>query len=162
MNPDKYFPEDVRPPIPPSPACPFCPPETPPPPPPFIPDIYNPGVPGPTPVHKHMKPPCPPRPQEDLYVRKKTLNEILKNIAEATIFEDDTEDGTTISLGGITKGTDLGSITFTEFMTKLLYPENAEDAAFVTQAELKDTVEDVVNEAVKNASLEVTGDILSE
>lgn len=133
-------------------------------------DIGKPGC--PHPYHPEFgpdmfcpDPPLPPHPpkkqppsNEELYVRKKQLNEILKNVGEATIFEDNSENGTTISMGGITKGTNLGKLTFSQFIQMLLYSDG-EESAYVTQAELKNTVEqavaasvqDIVDEAVKEA-----------
>lgn len=120
-------------------------------------DLFCPDPPLPPPPPKHH----PLNSNEELYVRKKQLNEILKNVGEATIFEDNSENGTSISMGGITKGTNLGKITFSQFIQMLLYSddEDSNNSAYVTQAELKNAVEqavtasvqDIVNQAVQEA-----------
>lgn len=84
---------------------------------------YVPGVPNPVP-NRYFFPyprPKPCRPEE-FFVLKRQLNEILKNIAKADIFVDKSEEGTTIDVGGIPKGTKLDKITFSELIQMLLYP----------------------------------------
>jgi hypothetical protein len=86
---------------------------------------YNPGVPNPVPTrYFYPVPPCGPWPHhpEKFFVLKRQLNEILKNIAKADIYQDKSETGTTIRVGGIAKGTKLGDITFSELVAKLLFP----------------------------------------
>lgn len=92
---------------------------------PFCHDIYHPGVPNPVMVeYHHNHKPKPPRPFDNEFVTKKELNEILRNIAKATLFEDETADGTTCSVGGISTGTKFSNkLTFTDFIKQLLYPE---------------------------------------
>jgi hypothetical protein len=91
-------------------------------------DIYNPGVPNPVMTeYHHRHHPKPPRPDDDKFVTKKELNEILRNIAKATLFEDNTADGTTCSVGGIAKGTKFSNkLSFTEFIQQLLYSKELE------------------------------------
>lgn len=88
-------------------------------------DIYNPGVPNPVMTeYHHRHHPKPHHPEDDKFVTKKELNEILRNIAKATLFEDTTTDGTTCSVGGISKGTKFSNkLSFTDFIHKLLYSE---------------------------------------
>lgn len=120
---------------------------------PHGPDIYHPGVPNPV-IHTeyhHHHPPRPPRPEKEMYVTKKQLNEILKNIAEADIFEDTTVDGTTCSVGGIVKGTKFpNKLTFVEFIEKLLYPEDPSEGAYITQAELEEALASIDYTSLKN------------
>lgn len=117
------------------------------------PDIYNPGVPNPV-IHTeyhHQHPPNPPRPDNEMYVTKKQLNEILKNIAEADIFVDTTVDGTTCSVGGIVKGTKFpNKLTLVDFIEKLLYPEDSAEGAYITQAELEDALTNIEYSSLKN------------
>lgn len=96
------------------------------------PDIYNPGVPGPVPSptfrpphHHHIHPPRPPRPDNMKYVTKKEFNEVLDNIATATLFEDNSESGTTVAFGNIPAGTKFSNkLSFTEFIKMALYGES--------------------------------------
>lgn len=96
------------------------------------PDIYNPGVPGPVPSptfrpphHHHIHPPRPPRPDNMKYVTKKEFNEVLDNIAAATLFEDNSESGTTAAFGNIPAGTKFSNkLSFTEFIKMALYGES--------------------------------------
>lgn len=96
------------------------------------PDIYNPGVPGPVPSptfrpphHHHVHPPLPPRPDNMKYVTKKEFNEVLDNIATATLFEDNSESGTTAAFGNIPAGTKFSNkLSFTEFIKMALYGES--------------------------------------
>ena len=117
-------------------------------------DLFCPDSPLPPPPPKK----CPPlNSNEELYVRKKQLNEVLKNVGEATIFEDNSENGTTICIGGIAKGTDLGKITFSQFIQMLLYTNVDEDSTYVTKAELRNAIEQAVQSV--NA---VQGEIVDE
>ena len=89
--------------------------------------------------------PCPPPPpdrnlhpmhwEEDHgYVTKAELNRILMHIADADIFRDLSDNGTTVAVGGIAKGTKFKKLTFAEFVTKLLYSNSAvEDQEFVCE-----------------------------
>lgn len=117
-------------------------------------DPYNPGVPGPTITKKHVHKHCPP-PMDDsqMYVRKKELNEVLKNIGEANIHEETSETGTTVSVGPIAKGTELGKITFSQLVELLFYPTDPSvvENSYVTQVELKNEVESAVESTVKPA-----------
>lgn len=112
---------------------------------PVGPDIYHPGVPNPVMTeYHHQHPPIPPRPMEEMFVTKKQLNEVLRHLAEADIFTDTTTDGTTCSVGGIVKGTKfVNKLTFVEFIEKLLYPTDATEGAYITQAELEDALESI-------------------
>lgn len=95
-----------------------------------------------SPQHHHS---CPPPPhdrcihpmewQEDKrYVTKHELNRILSHIADADIFRDLSINGTTVSVGGIKKGTKFRKITFSQFMNLLLYPSNgADDEEYVCE-----------------------------
>ena len=71
-------------------------------------------------LHPPIIPPCP-----CTYVTKHELNKILGDIANATIFNDETETGTTVTVGGIKKGTKLEKCTPVSLIRQLLYPENA-------------------------------------
>ena len=89
---------------------------------------YEPGCPNPVPNKWHYPvPPPPPHHFEDRFVLKKQLNQILRSIAEADIFVDKSENGTTIKVGGIKAGTKLDKMTFSEFIEKLLYTPVEED-----------------------------------
>lgn len=119
----------------------------------YLHDIYGFGVPNPSMTHyrHHIHPPHPPRPHDEIYVTKRELNEILRHLSEANIFIDKSLDGTTCSVGGITKGTTFrNKLVFTEFIEKLLYPEEGSDAAYITQAELEEALENIDYSILKN------------
>lgn len=59
----------------------------------------------------------------DCYVTKHELNRVLSHIAEADIFKDLSENGTTVSVGGVKKGTKFKNITFSRLVQLMLYPE---------------------------------------
>lgn len=107
---------------------------------------YNPGVPNPVPTrYFYPVPPCGPWPHhpEEFFVLKRQLNEILKNIAKADIYQDKSETGTTIRVGGIAKGTKLGDITFSELVAMLLFPSGdqpVDPEEYVKMGELEDLV----------------------
>jgi hypothetical protein len=109
---------------------------------PLPPNPYQPGVPNPVPVMHHHHPPIPPRPLNEMYVLKKQFNEVIKNIAEADIYEDKTTAGTTASVGGITAGTKLGKITFAKFIQMCLFPTTP-GGTYVTQTQLNELLADV-------------------
>ena len=59
------------------------------------------------------------------YVTKKEFNEVLDNIAAATLFEDNSESGTTAAFGNIPAGTKFSNkLSFTEFIKMALYGES--------------------------------------
>lgn len=71
-------------------------------------------------------PPIQLEPNEDginNYVTRTEINTILSNIATADIFTDESEDGTTVSVGGIKKGTKLVNMTFARLMKLMLYAD---------------------------------------
>ena len=81
--------------------------------------------------------PCPPPPpphdrcihpmhweEDHRYVTKCELNHILMHIADADIFRDLSENGTTVSVGGIKKGTKFRKLTFAQLMCLMLYPKD--------------------------------------
>jgi len=81
--------------------------------------------------------PCPPPPpphdrcihpmhweEDHRYVTKGELNHILMHIADADIFRDLSENGTTVSVGGIKKGTKFRKLTFAQLMCLMLYPKD--------------------------------------
>lgn len=79
--------------------------------------------------------PCPPPPkdrcihpmhweEDNCYVTKHELNRILMHIADADIFRDLSENGTTVSVGGIKKGTKFRKLTFAQLMCLMLYPKD--------------------------------------
>lgn len=111
---------------------------------------YRPGVPNPVPTrYFYPVPPCGPWPHhpEEFFVLKRQLNEILKNIAKADIYQDKSETGTTIRVGGIAKGTKLGDITFSELVAKLLFPSGdqpIDPEEHVKMGELEDLVKSYV------------------
>lgn len=110
-------------------------------------NIYRPVI-NPVPTHHfHHHPPCPPKPPIDdgeKYVTKRQFNEVIQNIANALIFEDKSLSGTSISSGGIKKGTKFCKLTFTEFVQLLLFPEDVEDGdEYITRSELKETLSKV-------------------
>lgn len=111
---------------------------------------YRPGVPNPVPTrYFYPVPPCGPWPHhpEEFFVLKRQLNEILKNIAKADIYQDKSETGTTIRVGGIEKGTKLGDITFSELVAKLLFPSGdqpIDPEDYVKMGELEDLVKSYV------------------
>ena len=111
---------------------------------------YRPGVPNPVPTrYFYPVPPCGPWPHrpEEFFVLKRQLNEILKNIAKADIYQDKSETGTTIRVGGIAKGTKLGDITFSELVAKLLFPSGdqpVDPEEYVKMGELEDLVKSYV------------------
>lgn len=68
------------------------------------------------------------------YVTKHELNRILRNIANADIFTDLSENGTTVSVGGIKKGTKFKNITFARLIQLMLYPEfNIDDEDYACE-----------------------------
>lgn len=109
---------------------------------------YRPGVPNPVPTrYFYPVPPCGPWPHhpEEFFVLKRQLNEILKNIAKADIYQDKSETGTTIRVGGIAKGTKLGDITFSELVAMLLFPSGdqpVDPEEYVKMGELEDLVKE--------------------
>ena len=113
-----------------------------------IPDTYVPVCPNP------MKPPIPSEIPDNKFVTKRELNEILNNIAEADLFEDTSETGTTVSVGGIEKGTKFdGKLTFVEFIKKFLYPvskEVNEDDQYVTYGQLKQEIDSLKGTLASN------------
>lgn len=105
---------------------------------PFVPNpvpVVEPGEPPKCPHH-----PLPPRPihwdQDFTYVTKHELNRVLQNIAKADIFTDTSVNGTTVSVGGVPKGTKFTKITFAQLVEKLLYPKHECPTDFVTREEL--------------------------
>jgi hypothetical protein len=106
--------------------------------------------------------PCPPPPpppercihpmhwEEDYrYVTKAELNRILMHIADADIFRDLSENGTTVSVGGIKKGTKFRKLTFSQLMCLLLYPKTvSDDEEYMCKTPDGKTV---LNHIVKNA-----------
>lgn len=99
----------------------------------------------PPPPPPPCKPPCPPPPhdrcvhpmeweEDHRYVTKHELNRILTHIADADIFRDLSVNGTTVSVGGIKKGTKFRKLTFSQLMCLLLYPKNgADDQEYVCE-----------------------------
>lgn len=84
----------------------------------------------------------------ECYVTRHELNRVLANIARADIFRDLSENGTTISVGGIKKGTKFKSITFSQLVELLLYPEiNAEDDIYACKS--PDGKRTILNHIVK-------------
>lgn len=81
--------------------------------------------------HHHCHPdrnPIPMEPGCDCYVTRRELNRILSHIADADIFKDLSENGTTVSVGGVKKGTKFNKITFSRLIQMMLYPEyNTDD-----------------------------------
>ena len=84
------------------------------------------------------KPPCPPPPhdrcvhpmhweEDHRYVTKGELNHILMHISDADIFRDLSENGTTVGIGGIKKGTKFRKITFSQLMNLMFYPTTTSD-----------------------------------
>lgn len=61
---------------------------------------------------------------DNCYVTKHELNRILANIAEADIFNDLSQNGTTVSVGGVKKGTKFKKLTFSKLVKLMLYPTN--------------------------------------
>lgn len=115
---------------------------------PFIPDYgiqcCDQSVPNPVPNtylapgHHHCHPDRNPHPIEyddcSCYVTKHELNRILSHIADADIFKDLSENGTTVSVGGIKKGTKFKSITFSRLVQMMLYPEyNIDDEDYACE-----------------------------
>lgn len=126
---------------------------------PFVPDyeVCNVGPAAPNPVpntylapgHKHHDPchhhdHCHPdrniHPIDDChhrdscYVTRRELNHILMTIAHADIFKDLSENGTTVSVGGIKKGTKFTNITFSRLVQMMLYPEyNIDDEEYACE-----------------------------
>ena len=100
-----------------------------------VPNTYR------APGHKCPPPPkpcpVPPPPDRNLvplgwaedyrYVTKAELNRILMHIADADIFRDLSENGTTVSVGGIKKGTKFRKLTFAQLAALLLYPKTLVD-----------------------------------
>lgn len=140
---------------------------------PFVPDYdvqsINPAVPNPVPNtylapgHIHHKPhhhhhdhhchpdrnPIPMRYDDcGCYVTKHELNRILSHIADADIFKDLSENGTTVSVGGIKKGTKFKNITFSRLVQMMLYPEyNIDDEEYA--CETPDGNRTILNSTVK-------------
>lgn len=87
--------------------------------------------PSPPPHHNHCHPDRNMIPMEwennHKYVTKHELNEVLRSIADADIFCDLSENGTTTSVGGIKKGTKFCHITFSRLVELMLYSKNAVD-----------------------------------
>lgn len=87
--------------------------------------------------HHHCHPdrnPIPMEPECDCYVTRRELNRIVSHIAEADIFKDLSENGTTVSVGGIKKGTKFNKITFSRLIQMMLYPEyNVDDEDYACE-----------------------------
>ena len=90
-------------------------------------------IPNPMPhTYIHPCPPPPPIPPhhihcddpEHTFVTIHQLNNIIQNIADADIFKDLSTNGTTVSVGGIPKGTKFSRVTFSQLIEKMLYPKN--------------------------------------
>lgn len=106
----------------------------------------TPFVPNPVPVvePKAMNCPCPkpppPKPvywdKDYSYVTKHELNRVLQNIAAADIFNDTSTTGTTVTVGGVPKGTKFSKITFAQLVEKMLYPKEELPTDFITREEL--------------------------
>ena len=72
--------------------------------------------------------------EDHRYVTKEELNRILMHIADADIFRDLSENGTTVSVGGIKKGTKFRKLTFAQLMCLLLYPKDGvEDEEYICE-----------------------------
>ena len=124
------------------------------------PAIQRPDVPGSVPNTYIAPGPIPPPPhrrhcapmhwdEDERYVTKCQLNRILRSIADADIFKDLSTDGTTITVGGIKKGTKLNNLTFAQFVAKLLYPTTlADDDVYACETPDGKTV---LNSTVVNA-----------
>ena len=65
--------------------------------------------------------------EDHRYVTKGELNRILMHIADADIFRDLSENGTTVSVGGIKKGTKFRKLTFSQLMCLMLCPRDGVD-----------------------------------
>lgn len=109
--------------------------------------------------HNHHKPECHCHPDHNIhpfechddgpYVTKHELNHILAHIADADIFRDLSEEGTTVSVGGIKKGTKLDSMTFARFVKLMMYPDlNMDDEEYACET---DSGRTVLNSTVKTA-----------
>lgn len=89
------------------------------------------------PHHHHChsdRNPIPMEPGCDCYVTRHELNRIISHIAEADIFKDLSENGTTVSVGGIKKGTKFNKITFSRLIQMMLYPEyNIDDEDYACE-----------------------------
>ena len=82
------------------------------------------------------------------YVTKHELNRILAHIAEADIFKDLSENGTTVSVGGIKKGTKFNKLTLSKLVELMLYPEiNIDDEEYACETPSGRTV---LNSTVKH------------
>ena len=99
--------------------------------------------PPPPPVPKPVPPPPPSRcivPMEwdenHAYVTKAELNHILRHLSDADIFRDLSENGTTVTVGGIKKGTKFKKLVFSQFIKQLLYPSDSttDDTDFVCKS----------------------------
>lgn len=65
--------------------------------------------------------------EDKQYVTKQELNRILRTIADADIFNDLSENGTTVSVGGISKGTKFCHLTLAKLVEYMLYPTSVVD-----------------------------------
>ena len=124
------------------------------------PSIERPEVPGSVPNSYIVPQQFPPPPykrhcrpmhwdEDERYVTKRQLNHILRTIADADIFKDLSTAGTTVTVGGIKKGTKFDKLTFAQFVTKLLYPTDlADDEVYACETPDGKTV---LNSTVVNA-----------
>lgn len=87
--------------------------------------------------HHHCHPdrnPIPMEPDCDCYVTRHEFNRVISHIADADIFKDLSENGTTVSVGGIKKGTKFKNITFSRLVQMMLYPEyNVDDEDYACE-----------------------------
>lgn len=132
----------------PGPCCPDAP----------IVNPYAPGVPNPVPsrywypVPRRRYPgPCRP---EEFFVLKRELNEVLKNIAKNDIYNDKSENGTTVTVGGIPKGTKLGKISFADFIPMLLFPEDGSEIPDIRDLVSKEELETTLSDYATTSALE--------
>lgn len=112
-------------------------------------------IPNPVPSHyfDHYCPPPPHHhyhrrhahhiPMEEMFVTKRELSKILKNIAMRDLIDFDEPQETKCSVGGIDKGTKISKLNFVNFIKLALLSKEVEPVDVATQEELDNAVKDL-------------------
>lgn len=85
--------------------------------------------------------------KDSCFVTKYELNHVLRHIADADIFIDESENGTTTSVGGIKKGTKFeDKTTLVSLINDMLYSDNIADQEYACESP---SGEELLNSTVK-------------
>lgn len=98
------------------------------------------------PIPMNCEPPHHPPADGGCFVTKGELNKILTNIANADIFKDLSTNGTTVSVGGVKKGTKFDKLTFAKLVELMLYSDTLASEEYACNTSAGKTV---LNSTVK-------------